>query len=58
MPLSNLTLEQFEDAHGIPIVLLVAFDQSTKTYVSFRVRDLPLTGIAVIVKWLNDRLST
>lgn len=58
MTQSNLTLEQFEDRNGLPIVLLVAFDQSTQTYMSFRVRDLPLTGVVAIVKWLNDRLTT
>lgn len=50
------TIEQLEDEIGLPIVLLTAWDSTTKTFVQFRLRDLPLTGIAAIVSWINDRL--
>jgi hypothetical protein len=52
------TIEELEDAHGIPIVLLTAWDATTRTYMIFRLRDLPLGAIVQIVQWLNDRLST
>jgi hypothetical protein len=58
MPKVAQTLEQLEDAHGIPIVLLSARDATTGKYLELRVRDLPLVAIVVIVQWLNDRLST
>lgn len=57
MALVNLPLTELEDRHG-PIILLVAFDSTTQTYVQFRIRDLPLTGIEAIRTWLNARLST
>lgn len=56
MGLIRQTIEQLEDQMGLPIVLLVYIDPVTKAHTEFRLRDLPLTGIAAIVNWLNDRL--
>ena len=58
MPLSQRTIEALEDELGLPIVLLTAYDNTTQKYVTLRLRDLPVTAIAAVVKWLNDRLST
>jgi hypothetical protein len=58
MPRFNLTLAQHEDALGLPIILLIAIDRTTGKPMQLTVRDLPLTAIAQIVQWLNDRLST
>lgn len=52
------TIAQLEDDLGVPIVLLVAFDQTTQTEMVLRVRDLPADAIVFVVAWLNARLST
>ncbi len=58
MPRIADTIEQLEDKLGLPIVLLVARDAATGTYQEFRLRDLPLAAIVVVVAWLNARQST
>jgi len=58
MPRFTLTLAQWEESHGLPIVLLTAIDKTTGKPMSLTVRDLPLAAIATIVQWLNDRAST
>lgn len=52
------TIAQLEDDLGVPIVLLVAFDQTTQTEMVLRLRDLPADAILMVVAWLNARLST
>jgi hypothetical protein len=51
------TLEQHEDAMGA-ILLLTAIDTTTRLPVAFRLRDLPPAAIAVVIAWLNDRISS
>ncbi len=58
MPIVRRTIEELEDSLGLPIVLLTSIDLTTQRAVQFRLRDLPLSGIVVVVQWLNDRLST
>ncbi len=58
MPIVRRTIEELEDSLGLPIVLLTSIDLTTQRPVQFRLRDLPLSGIVVVVQWLNDRLST
>lgn len=58
MPRIAHTIEQLEDEIGLPIVLLTAIDSTTRQTMVFRLRDLPVTGIAAVLQWLNDRLST
>jgi hypothetical protein len=58
MPRVLLTLLQHEDAIGLPIIILEAMDRTTGKPMQLMARDLPVTAIAVILGWLNDRLST
>ena len=58
MAIITLTLAEHEDRLGLPIVMFVALDHATHTYMSFRLRDLPADGIAVVLAWLNARIST
>jgi hypothetical protein len=58
MPTTIETIDQLEDELGLPIVLMTALDRTTNTVMVFRLRDLPATGIAAILQWLNARRST
>jgi hypothetical protein len=58
MPRVQLTLQQLADMVGTPVVILVAFDQTTKKTMQLTVSDLGVLAIAQVVAWLNDRLST
>ncbi len=49
----DLTLDQWEDHLGLPIVLLSGWNPATQQFDQLRVRDLPATAIAVILRWLN-----
>jgi hypothetical protein len=50
------TIEQHEDAIGVPIILMTAWDATTRQYVQLRLRDLPLAGIVAVLAWMNARL--
>lgn len=52
--MANLTLDQWEDRLGLPIVLLQLYDPTLKQWFQLRVRDLPLTGIAYILQFINQ----
>lgn len=58
MPRAQYTLAQLADMVGTPIVILVAFDQTTQKPMQLTVSDLGVLAIAQVVAWLNDRLST
>jgi len=49
----NITIDQWEDETGIPIVILSMRQPLSKQIVQLRVRDLPLVAIAFIVQWVN-----
>lgn len=58
MPQVQETIAQLEDQVGVPIVVLTAWDRTTKTYMVLTVRDLGVLAVAQVVAWLNARLST
>jgi hypothetical protein len=58
MPKLAQTIEQLEDSMGLPIIVFTAFDETTKTYMSLRLRDLGVIAVANAVAWLNARSST
>jgi hypothetical protein len=58
MPQVQETIAQLEDQIGVPIVILTAWDRTTKTYMVLTVRDLGVLAVAQVVAWLNARLST
>jgi hypothetical protein len=52
------TIEQFEDELGLPIVLLTGVNPVTKLPEVLTVRDLPVTGVLVVLRWLNQHRPT
>jgi len=50
------TIEELEDALGLPIILLSARDATTKKEMVFRLRDLPLPAMLIVIAWINARL--
>lgn len=58
MPKVTLTLQQIEDAIGLPVVVMVAMDATTGQPMQLLLSDLGAIAIANAVVWLNARLST
>jgi hypothetical protein len=49
----NITIDQWEDETGIPIVIFSMRQPISKQFVQLRVRDLPLAAIVFIINWVN-----
>jgi 2-methylisocitrate lyase-like PEP mutase family enzyme len=58
MPKVQLTIDQLQDAVGIPVIVLIAMDQTTQTVMTLRLADLGVAAVAAAVAWMNARLST